>query len=494
MAKKIQLRILGILLVISIISFLPIINAGNQTLSFSVTYGGNHFDTAYSLEWDLVGSGGKLYVVGTSNGFNPSFNKEGIVAMFGENLETPATVKKTPFASLGYSEFFDVAVPSDPVPNSIAVVGKKPDSSGKEDPMVYFLQKTDLATISGHQLVISGGGQDDRATSVAIDSTSTAVVGGYSDSVTSHRVAFLVKFLDAFNVFWIRAFEPLNAEGSFVSDLAVDSNNNIIVTGSFNYPGKLFDAYVAKFDPLGGLIWLTTFQDGKGEHAYSVAVDDAGFIYVTGATDSFGTNYDIFVAKFTSGGSLLWFKVIDIGNDDFAYSIAVIQHDHIYITGVTFKTDPNGDTFFAKLDALGNVLYVMKSSMTGEDRGFKVALNIHSTNDIFYVNIAGISNADPAAFSSTTFTVSSPSITTDTPSVTIYIPTISLTSLPALVDISGSISIPDGGEQRAVVYKFDPPTSLNEAKNSNNNYLSYWLILPIIVSIALITAFIRRRK
>jgi hypothetical protein len=40
--------------------------------------------------------------------------------------------------------------------------------------------------------------------------------------------------------------------------------------------------------------------------------------------------------------------------------------------------------------------------MTGEDRGFGVALNIHSTNDIFYVNIAGISNADPAGFSSTT--------------------------------------------------------------------------------------------
>jgi len=494
MAKKIQLRILGILLVISIISFLPIINAGNQTLSFSVTYGGNHFDTAYSLEWDLVGSGGKLYVVGTSNGFNPSLNKEGIVAMFGENLDTPAIVKKTPFASLGFSEFFDIAVPIDPNLNEIAVVGRMPDSFGKEDPMVYWLRKTDLTTIVGRQLVIAGGGQNDRATSVGYNNINEVIVGGYSDSVVPRRIAFLVKFFTSKTVDWIRTFEPSGAERSFVNALAVDSENRIIATGSFNYPGKLFDAYVAKFDPLGGLIWLTTFQDGKGEHAYSVAVDDAGFIYVTGATDSFGTNYDIFVAKFDPVLGLKWFKVINIGNDDYAYSIAVIQHDHIYITGVTFKTDSNGDTFFAKLDALGNVLYVMKSSMTGEDRGFKVALNIHSTNDIFYVNIAGISNADPAAFSSTTFTVSSPSITTDTPSVTIYIPTISLTSLPALVDISGSISIPDGGEQRAVVYKFDPPTSLNEAKNSNNNYLSYWLILPIIVSIALITAFIRRRK
>jgi hypothetical protein len=488
-----------ILLVISIISFLPIINAGNQILSFSVTYGGNHFDAAFSLEWDRVGSGGKLYVVGTSNGFNPSFNKEGIVAMFGENLETPATVKKTPFASLGFSEFFDIAVPIDPDLNEIAVVGRMPDGFGKEDPMVYWLQKTDLTTIDGKQLVLDSGGQNDRATSVGYNNINEVVVGGYSDSVVPRRIAFLVKFFTDKTVDWKLTFEPSGAERSFVNALAVDSENRIIATGSFNYPGKLFDAYVAMFNTYGGLLGLVTFGDSKNEIVFGVTVDDRGFIYVTGTTNSFGANYDIFVAKFDPVLGLKWFKVIDIGNDDFAYSIAVIQHDHIYITGVTFKTDPNGDTFFAKLDAAGNVLYVMKSIMTGEDRGFGVALNIHSTNDIFYVNIAGISNDDPAAyddppaFSSTTFTPISPSITTDTPSVTIYIPTISLTSLPALVDVSDSI-IPDGGEQRAVVYKFDPPTSLNEAKNSNNNYLSYWLILPIIVSIALITAFIRRRK
>jgi hypothetical protein len=412
--------------------------------------------------------------------------------MFGENLETPATVKKTPFASLGFSEFFDVAVPIDPDLNEIAVVGHKPDSFGKEDPMVYFLQKTDLTTISGQQLVLDSGGQNDRATSVGYNNINEVVVGGYSDSVVPRRIAFLVKFFTDKTVNWQLTFEPSGAERSFVNALAVDSENRIIATGSFNYPGNLFDAYVAEFDTYGSLLGLVTFGGSKNEIVFGVTVDDRGFIYVTGTTNSFGANYDIFVAKFDPVLGLKWFKVIDIGNDDYAYSIAVIQHDHIYITGVTFKTDPNGDTFFAKLDAAGNVLYVMKSSMTGEDRGFKVALNIHSTDDIFYVNIAGISNADPAGFSSTTFTVSSPSITTDTPFVTIYIPTISLTSLPALVDVSDSISIPDGGEQRAVVYKFDPPTSLNEAKNSNNNYLSYWLILPIIVSIALITAFIRK--
>jgi hypothetical protein len=45
--------------------------------------------------------------------------------------------------------------------------------------------------------------------------------------------------------------------------------------------------------------------------------------------------------------------------------------------------------FFAKIAADGTSLYVIRSNMAGENRGFKVALNIHSTDDVFYVNVAG---------------------------------------------------------------------------------------------------------
>jgi hypothetical protein len=495
MTKKHYLNILGILVVISIISFLPIISAGNQTLAYSISFGGKNFDTAYSLAWDFGNPSGKLYVVGSSNSFTGGVQREGIVAMFGENLETPATVVKMSGFS-GHGEFLDVAVPIGATSNNIAVVGFIPNN--KDDPVVYWLSKTDLSTVAARQLQVFTGTERDWATAVAYDSLGNTIVAGFTDSGSGSfigRSSFLVKFSDPNTIAWQVAFKPLNAESSFANALTVDGNGNSIVVGSFNFPGKLWDAYVAKFDPSGSIVWLRTLGDSKYEDARAVAVDNVGNIYVTGRTNSFkpATDHDVFVAKFDPTGNLLWFKTINFGGgDDIANSIAVIQYEHIYITGVTYSIG-SGDTFFAKLSSNGDVLYIMVSNMAGEDIGFKVALNVHSTNDIFYVNIAGRSVAPPASFTTfSTFTVASPSVTVGSPSVSTTSPGIALTSLGSLVSVT--VNIPDNFEQRAVVYKFDPPTTINETKGDTYNYLSYWLIPIIIVSIFLTTVLIKRKN
>ena len=498
MTKKQQLKYLGILLVISIIFSLPIISAGNQQIAVSRTFGGGHYDTAFSLAWDFGDPRGNLYVVGSSSSFSTYL--EGIVVKFGENLETPArAVKMSGFT--GNGEFFDVAVPIGVTSNNIAVVGYVPHNN--RDPAVYWLSKTDLSTVAAKRLQVFTGNQHDRATAVAYDSLGNTIVAGFTDSGTDSpftgRVSFLVKFSDPNTIAWKVAFEPLNAEGSFPSALAIDGNNNIIVAGSFNLPGRVWDAYVAKFNSTNGnLIWMRTLADGRNDNAYGVAVDNVGNIYVAGTTNSFKalTDRDIFVAKFDPAGNLLWFKTIDLGTgDDIAYSIAVIQYDHVYITGVTYSMG-SGDTFFAKLSANGDVLYVMVSGMDGEDIGYKVALNIHSKNDIFYVNIAGRSVVTPPAnynFAQfTTFTASSQSVTVGSPVVETTDPNIALTDLPNLQPVT--VNIPDNALQRGIVYKFDPPTAVNETKNNINNYLSYWLIPIIIVSISLIAVLIKRKK
>jgi hypothetical protein len=183
--------------------------------------------------------------------------------------------------------------------------------------------------------------------------------------------------------------------------------------------------------------------------------------------------------------------VWDIGNagaKDEAYSIAVIQYDHIYITGVTFAHDPSGDMFFAKIAADGTLLYVIRSNMAGEDKGFKVALNIHSTKDVFYVNIAGISNADPidgpftdsdsGSFVSTSFTLVTSSITVTTHTLfDIRDDVVEKAPSPDLD--TESVNSPDNVGARAMVLKFDPPSIPNENKNSIP-YVSYLLIAAII--------------
>jgi hypothetical protein len=440
--------------------------------------------------------------------------------MFDENLGTPLTVVKMQGFS-GWGEFYDVAVPIGiSLSNFIAVVGYIPNNN--RDPVVYWLDKTTLATILAYRLTVFSGSARDEAVSVSFDSQGNTIVAGFSDSGSpplDNRVPFLVKFNSAGNILWSKAFRPVGAGPSYIGipgisgALAIDYDNNIIVAGSVALPaGKDYDAFVAKFNPNGDILWYKTFGGSKREHAYGVALDNFGNIYVTGATNSFSASgtYDIFVARFDPNGNLEGFKVWDvdgIGANDGAYSIAVIQYDHIYITGVTFAHDPSGDMFFAKIAAAADgeplkPLYVIRSNMAGEDRGFKVALNIHSTNDIFYVNVAGISNADPSdgpftdpsygPFRSASFIPVSSSITVTThTSFDRQDDVVEKASSPALVTVS--VNSPDNVGARAMVLKFDPPSIPNENKNSIP-YVSYLLIAAIITLIALFGVFIKRKK
>jgi hypothetical protein len=508
MAKKYQLRIFSALLIITILAIIQVVSAGNQVLTFSVTYGGNSFDTAYSLAWAFGNPNGTLYVVGSSASFSSPPQREGIVAMFDENLGTLIAVVKMQGFS-GWGEFYDVAVPIGiSLTNTIAVVGYIPNNN--RDPVVYWLDKTNLATILAYNLTVFSGSARDEAVAVSFDSEGNTIVAGFSDSGSppfDNRVPFLVKFDSAGNILWSKAFRPVGAGPSYIGipgisgALAIDYDNNIIVAGSVALPGKDYDAFVAKFAPNGTILWYKTFGGSKREHAYGVALDNFGNIYVTGATNSFSASgtYDIFVARFDPNGNREWFKVLDVddkGASDGAYSIAVIQYDHIYITGVTFANDTSGDMFFAKIAANGDYLYVKRSNMTGEDRGFKVALNIHSTKDVFYVNVAGISHANPttSSFVNATFKVNEPPIAPTT-HTTINIANDIVTDITAsnpLVDITTSVSSPDNAGARAMVLKFDPPSVSNENKTSIP-YVSYLLIATIISLITLIAVFIKRR-
>ena len=511
MAKKYQLRIFGALLIITILAIIQVVSAGNQQLTFSVTYGGNSFDTAYSLAWAFGNPSGKLYVVGSSASFSSPPKREGTIAMFDENLGAPSTVVKMQGFS-GWGEFYDVAVPIGiSLSNTIAVVGYIPNNN--RDPVVYWLDKSTLSTTLAYQLTVFSGSARDEAVSVSFDSQGNTIVAGFSDSGSpplDNRVPFLVKFDSAGNILWSKAFRPVGAGQSYIGipgisgALAIDYDNNIIVAGSVVLPGKDYDAFIAKFDLNGFLLWYKTFGGSKREHAYGVALDNLGNIYVTGGTNSFSASatYDIFVARFDPNGNLAWFRVWDIDNvgaNDGAHSIAVIQYDHIYITGVTFAHDPSGDMFFAKIAADGTPLYVIRGNMTGEDRGFKVALNIHSTKDVFYVNVAGISNSNPSSsnFLSASFTLVASSVTVTT-QTTFYsqasiVAINDITASAPLVDITASVDSPDNAGSRAMVLKFDPPSIPNENKNSIP-YVSYLLVAVLITLIALLGVFIKRKK
>ncbi|MBN9118258.1 MAG: SBBP repeat-containing protein [Planctomycetes bacterium] len=115
------------------------------------------------------------------------------------------------------------------------------------------------------------------------------------------------------------------------------------------------DYFLAKYDPTGKCLWVRQGGGGKTDRGYAVAVDRDGNAYVTGhyeSTDadfdgvklSNAGDYDAFVAKYDSAGKLLWARRAGGAGYDYGHGVAVDGKGSAYV-GVSVVGDATfGDT------------------------------------------------------------------------------------------------------------------------------------------------------
>ena len=147
--------------------------------------------------------------------------------------------------------------------------------------------------------------------------------------------------------------------------VATDSSGNIYVTGFSNsswgspvraYTNPGTDAFVAKLDPSGNLVWNTFLGGSQSDLGVGITVDTGGNVYVTGSTaDSSGNAWgcavdctvrdisggnanDAFVAKLDSSGNLVWNSFLGGSGpypqaNDNGKGITVDAHGEVYVTG-----------------------------------------------------------------------------------------------------------------------------------------------------------------
>jgi len=171
------------------------------------------------------------------------------------------------------------------------------------------------------------------------------------------------------------------------------------------------DAFVAKLDPSGNLLWASYLGGSVQEQANSVAVDSSGNILVAGLTQSFdfpnvnafqsrfGGYADGFVTKFTPDGSKIVYSSF-MGNAgyDIAHAIAVDGSGNAYIAGegsgvpntmesfAATCVDTTTHAFLLKLSSTGSVVY---GSCLGSAFSAATAVAVDSTGAAY---IGGVTN------------------------------------------------------------------------------------------------------
>ena len=198
-----------------------------------------------------------------------------------------------------------------------------------------------------------------------------------------------------------------------LSSFIIDFGGNAYVTGKTNSPdfpvkdanqdtlGGRYDAFVAKFSPLGNLIWSTYLGDTEEDASQSIAIGPEGNIHITGYTwssnfpttaDAYDPDYngdeDVFVAKFSPSGQLLYSTFLGGSDCDSGNGIAVDSEGSVYITGKTGSTDDfptknayqgaNAgwwDAFVTKFSSSGVLLYSTFLGGSDDDIAYDVAVD-----------------------------------------------------------------------------------------------------------------------
>ncbi len=280
-------------------------------------------------------------------------------------------------------------------------------SSGSRD---IFLAKYDSL---GNVIWVkkAGGTLNDEGLAVSCDYNGNVSICGHfrqhavfdNDTVFGADIenCFVAKYASSGNLLWVR-----NATGpgkSIGKGLECDVQGNVIVSGYYQdtcsfgnnnliSPG-FKNVFIAKYDPVGTLKWISYGGGLYDTWASSVSTDDHLNSYITGAykdTAVFGSNsivsfggYDVFLVKYDSAGNCCWAVHGGGTSDDYGNGLRVDPLNNIAVTGSFFDTvnfspapsiisNGNKDGFVAYYNPSGNCLWARNMGGLQSDKGIDV--------------------------------------------------------------------------------------------------------------------------
>ena len=288
----------------------------------------------------------------------------------------------------GVIDDFGYAVAVDSAGNIIMTGATESSGAGLDDVFIAKYSSTKVQLWS----VTWGGGSSDQGYSVSVDLTDDIVVTGQTYSFGAGDAdVFVAKYSSSGVQLWNTTWGGSNSECGY--DVTVDSANNIIITGYTNSFGAgLDDVFIAKYSSSGVLLWNHTWGSSYNDQSQGIAVDSMDNIVVTGYTDISGTSvYNALIVKFSSSGVDQWNLTIGEGND-FGNGIAVDSADNIIITGYKFSSSTSSwDAFIVKCHPSGVKLWSRTLGGNGDEHGYGIAVD--STNEIV---ITGETNSSGA--------------------------------------------------------------------------------------------------
>ncbi|KPL00276.1 MAG: hypothetical protein AMJ90_08590 [candidate division Zixibacteria bacterium SM23_73_2] len=233
--------------------------------------------------------------------------------------------------------------------------------------------------------------KDDYANSIAVDGSGNIYVTGYIDGggVISFDYA-TIKYSPNGDTAWVRRYNAPGNWDDHAFDVAVDTGGNVYVTGSSYGTGidpDFSDYATIKYHPNGDTAWVRRYNGpGNGrDRACRLAVDDSAYVYVTGRSWDNGTGDDYATIKYSPEGDTVWIRRYNgPGNgDDWVYGLAVDDSAYVYVTGRSEDSANFWGYATIKYYPNGDTAWIRRYNGPIEGMDFAEAIAVDSSGNVY---------------------------------------------------------------------------------------------------------------
>jgi len=217
----------------------------------------------------------------------------------------------------------------------------------------------------------------DGAGGVLVGGSTTGALGA---AIAGARDVWLARHDGAGNPLWVRQFGT--SEDDELTGAATDGASGIFSVGSTRgdlggASAGLDDLWLARHDAAGNPLWLVQLGTEAQDLALAAASDGAGGVYVAGETrgDLGGSNAgesDAFVARFDGAGSLVWMRQLGTSSNDSARALAARAGGGLFVGGASAgslgaASAGSNDAWLARLDGNGTLLWIRQFGTPADD-------------------------------------------------------------------------------------------------------------------------------
>lgn len=341
---------------------------------------GNGFD-GMQPNCSRVDAAGYLYIAGSSvgNGTNSDY----------------ITIKYSPAGSIVWSARytglggdkadFAYAMEIDNAGN-VYVTGRSRGTNGDYEAATVKYNSSGVQVWANRYGVTIPG--DEWANAITVDGLGNVIIGGLTSRSATDKDYLTIKYTSLGAAMWIRTYDgPLNDDYDEIHSVAADISGNVYVTGRCGWSNAGYDIFNIKYNSFGSTAMGTRY-DGTlhgDDGGLLIRPDASGNFYVTGYSRETIGAVNITTMKFNANGLPLWTKSYNGygSGSDVPYDMEIDNAGNVYVCGASTGDMTGYDFVTIKYNQAGTQLWAARMNGTSNGADFAQSLELDVYGNVY---------------------------------------------------------------------------------------------------------------